>query len=82
MKDSGIKTAFAAFSSLIYIKSPALVETIGFSLANVQSSMSVPIIAGTAIIRSVVHGSITKTNKQQDSESLHFHIYTMQKGKR
>jgi hypothetical protein len=51
MKNFGIKTVFAAFSSLIDIKSPALAETIGFSLANVSPSITIPIVVGTAIIQ-------------------------------
>lgn len=51
MKNSGMKTAFASFRSLIGIKSPALLETIGFTAASVPLTTSVPIVAGTAFIQ-------------------------------
>jgi hypothetical protein len=51
MKNSGIRTAFASFKSLIGIKSPALLETIGFTVANIPLTVAIPIVAGTAFIQ-------------------------------
>ena len=64
MKNSGIKTTFATFRSLIGIKSPAFIETIGFSLTNVPPIISVPIIAGTAFIQ-VGYSWIDNKNRQR-----------------
>lgn len=51
MKDSGIKKAFAIFRSLINIKSPALYETLGFSIAQTPLRISLPIIIGTVVVQ-------------------------------
>ena len=51
MKSSGIKTAFATFRSLFGIKSPALVEALGFSWFKTPPEVSIPIVAATAFFQ-------------------------------
>lgn len=64
MKESGIKRVFESFRSLISVKSPALLETIGFSLVGIPLEVSVPITVGTASIQ-VGYSWIDKRNKQR-----------------
>lgn len=64
MKGSGIKTTFATFRSLIGIKSPTFIETIGFSMARIPPIISIPIIAGTAFVQ-VGYTWIDNKNKQR-----------------
>jgi len=82
MRDSKIKTTFAAFRSLISIKSPTLAETIGFTLANAPPSVSVPIITGTAIIQigySWIDNRNEKTAKTRESPFSYLY-YAEKKG--
>jgi len=51
MKDSRIKTIMATFKSLIDIKSPALIEAIGFSFIALSPAISIPIISATAAVQ-------------------------------
>ena len=64
MKRSGIKRAFAVFRSLINIKSPALYETLGFTIAQTPFRISLPIILGTAMVQ-VGSVWVDNTNKQR-----------------
>jgi hypothetical protein len=63
MKGLGVKTTFAAIRSLISIKSPALYETIGYSIAQTPLAISAPIIAGTAFVQ-VGYAWIANRNKR------------------
>lgn len=82
MKHSKIKTVFSMLSSLIDIKSPTLLETIGFPLANVPLLISGPIIAGTATIQ-IGCAWIDKRNEQtaKNRESPFSYLYHAERKK-
>lgn len=82
MKDFNIKRAFATMKSLIGITSPAFIETIGFSLAGVEPIVSVPIIAGGAVVQ-VGYTWIDNKNKQRAKtreSPFSYLYYARQKG--
>lgn len=51
MEDSNIKTKLATFKSLIDIKSPVLIEAIGFSLVSLSPAISIPVLSATAAVQ-------------------------------
>lgn len=63
MKDSNIRITLATFKSLIDIKSPVLIETLGFSMAKLPPAISIPIISATVGIQI---GCVWIDNKNRD----------------
>jgi len=64
MKEENIKTVLGAFKSLLDIKSPALLTTLGVSFAELPSEIKIPVLGMTAIIQ-IGYYLVDKINQQR-----------------